>query len=86
MLVAGGYLTYHGADSCGDLDRDRHASLYDPATGSWTATGALPRGRSDHAALLLGTGEVLLVGGGFWSGAAKRTVLYDPVAGTWGPG
>lgn len=37
------------------------AELYDPATNRWTATGALATPRSGHQAVLLATGQVLVM-------------------------
>ncbi|HEX8780053.1 MAG TPA: kelch repeat-containing protein [Nocardioides sp.] len=89
VLIAGGCLRYSGAGSCADGADDKRASLYDPAagpSGAWSVTGSLTRGRSDHAALLLDSGEVLVVGGGYWSGAGSTTERYDPTTGTWSMG
>ncbi|WP_309888853.1 Ig-like domain-containing protein [Archangium sp.] len=55
------------------------AELYDPATGTWAATGSLPMAEVDHSAHRLGSGQVLLVGGE----STGTTALYDPAAGTW---
>ncbi|HEY3354648.1 MAG TPA: kelch repeat-containing protein [Polyangia bacterium] len=66
------------------------AELYNPATGTWTATGSLATARYEHTATLLGDGRVLVVGGinnvvpGQWGSDALATAeVYDPVAGTW---
>lgn len=61
------------------------AELWDPATGQWTATGALAADQAGlspvHAsAVLLATGQVLVAGGLNFSATAQ---LWDPTTGTW---
>jgi len=60
------------------------AELYDPATGTWTATGALAKARYGPVSTLLPSGKVLLAGG--FNGTDRElaeTEIYDPVTGSW---
>jgi hypothetical protein len=90
VLIAAGCTSYDGVGGCrSDKVYEKRASLYDPAigaAGTWSLTGALANGHSNHVALLLGSGDVLVVGGGYWSGTGTRTERYDPDTGTWAEG
>ena len=55
------------------------AELYNPATGTWTATGSGGFTSGGHA-VLLANGDVFDVGG------AGITTLYNPKTGTWSAG
>ena len=61
------------------------AELYDPASGTWSATGSLGTGRCGHTATLLPNGKVLLAGGQTDSSipTTNSAELYDPATGTW---
>ncbi|PYI69212.1 MAG: hypothetical protein DMF07_00060, partial [Verrucomicrobia bacterium] len=60
------------------------AELYDPASGTWTATGSLNRARNMHTATLLQNGIVLVAGGVDSNIIISATAeLYDPASGTW---
>ena len=79
VLVAGGF-TYTG----GVYYPRASAEVYDPATGGWTASGAMHTARGYHTATLLPSGKVLVAGGASTNGVATATSeLYDPVGGTW---
>ena len=86
VLVAGGCPTYGGAGHCGDEPRDRTASLYAPAPGTWTPEAPMRVGHAEQAAMLLGSGEVMLVGGGYFSGSGTLTERFDPSTSAWGCG
>jgi hypothetical protein len=58
------------------------AELYDPASGSWTATGSLTNAREDHTATLLPDTKVL-VAGGRRTNPLSSAEIYDPASGTW---
>jgi len=68
----------------GGLDGDYSAELYDPATGTFQATGSMLIGRAYHAATLLPDGRVLVAGGSNSTGGSLAdTELYDPATEIW---
>ncbi len=79
LLPDGRVLVVGGWNDSGAL---ASAELYDPATGTWTATGGLAAARYDHTATLLPDGRVLVVGG-YGSGYLASAEVYDPATGTW---
>jgi hypothetical protein len=81
VLVAGGH-----AFSGQGLDLHTNtATLYDPASGTWSATGSMADRRARHTATLLPSGKVLVAGGYDWNSSSTRASaeLYDPATGTW---
>jgi hypothetical protein len=62
------------------------AELYDPATGSWSATGNMVAAHTFHAATVLPSGKVLVTGAsysGYGLAVAATAELYDPSTGYW---
>jgi hypothetical protein len=60
------------------------AEIYDPATGSFTATGSTTVPRQEHTATLLSDGRVLIVAGytGDFRVGQRSAEIYDPTTGT----
>jgi hypothetical protein len=81
VLIAGGF-----GPGTSQLPRLSSAELYDPGSGTFTATGSMAVGRVLHTATLLSDGRVLIAGGTDTSGgggaATASTELYDPSTGT----
>ncbi|HEU5296120.1 MAG TPA: kelch repeat-containing protein [Burkholderiaceae bacterium] len=75
-----------GGEVCCNTSADaslRTAEIYDPATGTFQATGSMALHRSFHAATLLADGRVL-VSGGFQAennGAVADAEIFDPASG-----
>ncbi|MBI3606973.1 MAG: fibronectin type III domain-containing protein [Nitrospirae bacterium] len=72
VLIVGGYDGHAALAS---------AELYDPLTGTFSATGNMTTGRHAHTATLLANGTVLMAGGDAGSDVLASTELYDPGTG-----
>jgi hypothetical protein len=80
VLVVGGELQ----DLLGIHVYEKSAELYNPVTGTWSATGSLSVGREFHAATLLPSGKVLVAGGYSATDFSTQSAeLYDPTTGSW---
>ena len=78
VLIAGGCVAVKG-DVNGDSVSTDSAELYDPSTGTFTATGSMTVARSFHTATLLQNGKVLIAGGGDDVGWLASAEIYDTV-------
>src|SRR5262249_43496984 len=64
--------------------KHRTAEVYDPASGTWTATGRMVTVRSNSTATLLRSGRVLVAAGSnFTDNSLNSAELYDPATQTW---
>ncbi|PYK68063.1 MAG: hypothetical protein DME45_09090, partial [Verrucomicrobia bacterium] len=79
VLVVGGA----NGNSSSFLGELASVELYDPASGTWMATGNLGVARFSHTATLLSNGQVLVAGGEESNGFLTSAELYDPASGTW---
>jgi hypothetical protein len=77
VLVAGGRNYYYYSNYL------TTAELYEPATGAWSATGAMASPRNEYTATLLPNGKVLVVGGFNDYTTLATAEVYNPVTGTW---
>jgi len=81
ILVVGGTDTT-GVDGAASIFYAT-AEIYDPATGTWTATGSLTTGgRVLHTSTALPDGRILITGGWNGSAALSSAETYNPATGT----
>jgi hypothetical protein len=83
VLIAGGERGVAGTD----LVYLATAELFDPATGTFTATGSLSAPRERHTSTLLSNGKVLIAGGlsvgqGSTASLPAAAELFDPATAT----
>jgi Galactose oxidase, central domain len=92
VLVAGGFDISKPPGIGGSPEIVATAELYDPRSGTWSATGTMSTSRRDHTATLLPDGTVLVVGGARNAnpGGDERgpepldtAELYHPLTGVW---
>ena len=83
MLRDGRVLLTGGVQSAGYRSQLASAEIYDPGTGSFSATGSMATPREGHTATMLRDGRVLIVGG---SDNGVHTLdsaeIYDPSSGS----
>ena len=82
-LLLDGRVLIAGGDGCSsEAQPTSAAELYDPATGTFSATGSMMTPRAFHTATRLAAGQVLLAGGESNGGFNSSAELYDPATGT----
>lgn len=57
--------------------------LYDPAAGTWAATGSMAVARSHHALVVAADGSVVAIGGNNTGGPLTSIEVYNATTGTW---
>ena len=84
LLATGKVLMAGGADTDPTGTGQTSAELYDPGTGTFSATGSMAVGRYLHTATLLQNGKVLIVGGVLTSKSdpVASAEIYDPATGS----
>jgi hypothetical protein len=87
LLRNGKVLVAGGSTGCDAPCFTASAELYDPVTGRFAPTGKMTVPRAEARAVLLGTGEVLLVGGApaIQGTPVLSAEIYNPSAGTFMP-
>jgi hypothetical protein len=83
VLVTGGF----GGPGAYGSNAVATAELWDPATGTFSATGSMALARVGHTATLLADGRVLVIGGVGREGiiTLNPAELWDPATGTFRP-
>jgi hypothetical protein len=71
-----------GGNAIPGPDPGASADLYDPATGTFSATGSMTTTRFFFTGTRLADGRVLMVGGNGFLGPLASAELYDPATGT----
>ena len=90
LLSTGQALAAGGRTSTSSTTALKTAELYDPASGTWSATGTMTNARRLHSMMQLGTssngttsGKVLVAGGINGTTSTNSSELFSPSAGTW---
>jgi hypothetical protein len=84
-VLADGRVLIVGGDSGHDFESGlflASAELYEPKTGTFSATGSMATARDFPTATLLADGRVLVAGGLTSSGTLASAELYEPKTGT----
>ena len=84
-LLSDGTVLLAGSADFGQGSLLPSAELYDPVSGTWTATGNMVEVRFGHSATLLDDGKVFVAGGASATSShvTGSAELYDPVSASW---
>ncbi len=82
LLASGKVLVAGGTISTSSSTQLATTELYDPASNTWSAGASMNKGRAGHAATLLNSGSVLVVGS-MTGGPTGSADIYNPTSGTW---
>jgi hypothetical protein len=81
-LLPDGRVLVAGGGQEGGYPWNPRAEIYDPATGTWSATGSMNHARTGERLITLHNGKVLAIEGDPYGSSVE---LYDPATGTWTP-
>lgn len=84
LLSTGKVLTFGGDDCSSSNIVYSSSELYNPTTGTWSATGSMIEHRTHLASIVLQNGKVLAIGGSDENQDVLSTCeIYDVALGTW---
>lgn len=83
LLPDGRVLIAAGDVSDTGVTQTTSAEIYNPATGTWSATSPLTTARLEHAMETLADGRLIVAGGFSGSATLTSTEIYNPSTETW---
>jgi hypothetical protein len=83
VLLANGKVLVSGGFAPPNSESLKDAEVYDPATNTWSPTGAMNARRAAFAAARLSDGRVLVAGGFADNLPLVSAEIYDPATGVW---
>ena len=84
LLADGRVLDCGGTLAADHVTPVNTAQIYDPTSGTWSATGPMGTSRQGHIAVRLGDGKVLVAGGETTDSTILSSAeIFDPIVGTW---
>ena len=83
LLGSGNVLVMAGLENRSPYSRLSSCEIYDVSNGSWMQTGSMAVTRTNHVAIMLSNGSVLVAGGYNGSQNLKTCEVFDPSSGSW---